>query len=538
MKLSKKIEHTFSAYSEKPAVSLFSPPDKIDTVTYKELAKKVRNFSSVLLDRGMKPGDFVVSYMNKSPLTVEIIFAVLMNLGTPCNLNAKLKTSQVLNLCAKHKPVFVFLDKHGLRNISTADDAHDVECEFLFPEIPVKSKMTSIMLGKASKLVNIETLDLSGENRPDQRRRPKTVPAEAPPGICLFTSGSTGEQKGVLISRDDLCQRADVEIRDYGLSEKDRLLSLLPFSFDVGLNQLLSCFFSGGHLVIMNSWFPKDITNAVKVAGITGISGVPAIWADMLSYAKPSDFRQDTKALRYITVSGGDLSAGQLEDLKKYWEDAGIYKTYGQTEAFRSGILKPGDFAQKMTSVGKAPKGSKVFVLDKNFGIAPPNTEGEIVHCGIGKMIGYKNDPDETSEKKRKRPDSLADFIEDGEVVFTGDRGRMDEDGYLYVLGRKDGMVKIAGNRVYPREIETCLLEHGGVKKVAAVGVEKNGGTKTIVVEIVPNGELDAEEAEAFLKKRLPTFMIPDEIHIVVDLPMTETGKTRYSVIREKYEKR
>jgi acyl-coenzyme A synthetase/AMP-(fatty) acid ligase len=355
---------------------------------------------------------------------------------------------------------------------------------------------------------------------------------------CLFTSGSTGSPKGVLISGEDLLRRAVTEIEDYELTDQDSLLSLLPFSFDVGLNQLLSCFLSGAHLVILNSWFPRDILTAVRSQNINGISGVPSIWTEALAYPKGPDFEQNTQALRYITVSGGDLSKNQLLQLRQYFRNVKIFKTYGQTETFRSSMLKPFDFERKMTSVGRPLKGTEVFVLNDKGEIAPPDTEGEIVHYGVGTMLGYLNDLEGTSEKLREMKEPGSKAMKEGKWVFTGDRGRMDEEGYLYVLGREDGMIKTLGHRVYPKEIESCILEHEHVKNAAVVGIKDERKGQAIIAEVVSNGVLNKQSLIVYLKERLPYYMVPGEINVVEYLPMTESGKIKYTTIKERYEER
>jgi len=328
------------------------------------------------------------------------------------------------------------------------------------------------------------------------------------------------------------------EIEDYELTDQDSLLSLLPFSFDVGLNQLLSCFLSGAHLVILNSWFPRDILTAVRSQNINGISGVPSIWTEALAYPKGPDFEQNTQALRYITVSGGDLSKNQLLQLRQYFRNVKIFKTYGQTETFRSSMLKPFDFERKITSVGRPLKGTEVFVLNDKGEIAPPDTEGEIVHYGVGTMLGYLNDLEGTSEKLRKMKEPGSKAMKEGKWVFTGDRGRMDEEGYLYVLGREDGMIKTLGHRVYPKEIESCILEHEHVKNAAVVGIKDERKGQVIIAEVVSNGALNKQSLIVYLKERLPYYMVPGEINVVEYLPMTESGKIKYTTIKERYEER
>lgn len=536
MKLFQEIENTFSNYREKPAVSRFTPPNSLYTLTYSQLEEQIIHFRHFMIHQGMQSGDLLIIYMNKSPELVAIILAIILNGGVACCLNSRLRPFQVLKISSNAKPKFIILDQSTFMSISKSQEVIDKNYQFiLFGKEIESSKTESITQeGDASLFVKKYTMQ-KGDGRtlfPE-----KDYQADSP-AYCLFTSGSTGIPKGVLISKNDLYNRAKTEIEDYELTNVDCLLNLLPFSFDVGLNQLFSSFLSGAHLILLNSWFPKDILTAVEWVGITGISAVPSIWADMITYPKGQEFSKNTQTLRYITVSGGDLNKNQLLRLRQYFENVRIYKTYGQTETFRSSILKPNDFQGKITSVGLPVKGTRVFIVNEKGEIADPNTEGEIVHYGAGMMLGYLNDLAGTEEKKRKAPQAIKDIVKEGNVIYTGDRGMMDQQGYLYVLGREDGMIKTLGYRVYPKEIEGYILEHERVKNAAVVGVRDSHKGQFIVAEIIPNGELDMDGLMAYLKNRMSSYMIPEKIHVVESLPMTENGKINYSKLKEKYEER
>ncbi|MCJ7783728.1 MAG: AMP-binding protein, partial [Desulfobacterales bacterium] len=253
---------------------------------------------------------------------------------------------------------------------------------------------------------------------------------------------------------------------------------------------------------------------------------------------KEPDFEENIRTLKYITVSGGDLAKNQLVRLRQYFENVKIFKTYGQTETFRSSMLKPFDFEGKMTSVGRPVKGTEVFILNDQGEVNPPNIEGEIVHYGVGTMLGYINDLGGTNGKLREIVESVRGTVKEGKLVFTGDKGKMDGEGYLYVLGREDGMIKTLGYRVYPKEIESCILEHEHVKNAAVVGIRDERKGQIIIAEVIGNGALDKQRLIVFLKERLPYYMIPSGINIVEHLPMTENGKIKYTAIKEKYEER
>jgi acyl-coenzyme A synthetase/AMP-(fatty) acid ligase len=536
MNLVQEISQVFCRYKEKAATSHYVPPNSMVTLTYGQLEARVRELAQYLSKQGMQPRDLVMCYMTKSVDLVVSLLAIMLNGGVCSCFYSKQNPQYALKLFSLARPRFILLEENTLRSVKRQTEKigpnHPFPSCGKYPEDggtggPLQNLPRPIYVWKYP----------SAESERGKGFHQVGVGSDKA-SWCLFTSGSTGSPKGVLISGEDLLQRAMTEMEDYEITDQDRLLSLLPFSFDVGLNQLLSCFLSGAHLVILNSWFPKDILTAVRSRNINGISGVPSIWAEAMVYPQGADFDQDTQSLRYLTVSGGDLSRNQLQQLRQYFRNVKIFKTYGQTETFRSSMLKPFDFERKMTSVGRPIKGTEVYVLNEKGEIAPPNTEGEIVHYGVGTMLGYLNDLEGTSEKLRKMKEPGSEVMKEGKWVFTGDRGRMDEEGYLYVLGREDGMIKSLGHRVYPKEIEGCILEYEHVKKAAVVGIHDERKGQAIIAEVVANGALNRQGLLVYLRERLPYYMVPGEINVVDDLPMTESGKIKYAAIKEKYEER
>jgi acyl-coenzyme A synthetase/AMP-(fatty) acid ligase len=534
MELSEALQEVFSAQKDRPAVSRFIPPNTLATWSYNTLSQRVMKFADFLSGRGAGSGDFVVGYMQKTPEAVAALLGALFCGAVACNLNTRMKPPQLLSVCQKANPKFLVLDKVGLLNFLEIRAATDPGLQVIFMGSENELRSVAPILGKGvSKLPVHPWRNKADEEYPLVSRR---VFQGERPGLCLFTSGSTGVPKGVLISRDDLSGRARIEMEDYELKETDCLLSLLPFSFDVGMNQLFASLLAGSHLVILNSYFAKDILQAVKSCGITGISGVPSIWANMIHQGEGLDSQRSMmKSLRYITVSGGDLGRDQLLLLKSYLGPVKIFKTYGQTETFRSSMLKPSDFERKITSVGRPVKGTRIFILDTHGKLAEPDQEGEIVHFGAGMMLGYLNDSAATAEKIKEAPGFLSPLIQ-GKVVYTGDRGKMDAEGYLTVLGRQDGMIKTWGIRVYPKEIENQVLECKGVRMAAVVGIRDPIKGQAIIAEVVADPGMEVGKLENDLRNKLPHYMIPERVLIVGGLPLTENGKIDYPKIREKYE--
>lgn len=534
MILSRRIEQAFARHNDKAALSHCLPGGTLQTLTYGMLARKVKEVADFFAREGMQPNDLVASYMNKSIDAAVTILGAILAGGAACSLNSRLKPSHIIRLARVAKPKFIILNRSTVKQIMSSEDAITSNLRFALWNdgieflncIPARGAQESRQSGAFAAIDGMSDPRINVPFSNSQKKR----------GYCLFTSGSTGEQKGVLIDRDDLYVRVSTEIEDFEITREDCLLSLLPFSFDVGLNQLFSSILSGAHLIILNSWFPRDIATAIKRFSISGISAVPTIWADMLSVPQENDFSEDTKTLRYITVSGGDLARKYLEQLKHYFPKTKIIKTYGQSETFRSGILKANDYDAKMTSVGRPVKGTRIFILKDTTQIASPDEEGEIIHYGAGTMLGYINEVAGSQKKIAEIPACLKPTISAGKVVFTGDRGKIDRDGFLYVLGREDGMIKSSGFRIYPKEVESCILEHPGVTHCAVVGIPDNRKGHSIIAEIISHEGLEKEDLIRHMKERLPSYMVPDDINIVKSLPLAENGKIRYAEIKNKYE--
>jgi acyl-CoA synthetase (AMP-forming)/AMP-acid ligase II len=299
---------------------------------------------------------------------------------------------------------------------------------------------------------------------------------------------------------------------------------LLPFSFDVGLNQLLSAVTIGAELVVLDSWLPHDIRHAVASRGVTGISAVPSIWGDMMRAGASFDRTGAHRTLRYVTVSGGDMTRAQHERLPTLVHGARIFKTYGQTEAFRATSLRPEEYAERPGSVGRPFVGVQVYVVRDDGTLAAPGEDGEVVHSGLGAMLGYLDGQD-PQQKLRDNP-FRGDEDPHAKAVFTGDIGRLDHEGYLFLTGRRDDMVKIQGNRVYPSEVrERIAVEEGVVSvEVVAVRTEQRADLAAFVIP-EQSARLDPAELRRRLTQQLPSYMVPELILLREDLPRTASGK-------------
>jgi acyl-coenzyme A synthetase/AMP-(fatty) acid ligase len=338
---------------------------------------------------------------------------------------------------------------------------------------------------------------------------------------CLFTSGSTGKPKGVLISSGDLSSRTAAEISCFGLLPGQRILNILPWSFDVGLSQVLCTLAGGCTLVIIDSWLPADIVSHAGRLQVDGISSVPSMWLDLLA----SGLQFEEPAPRYVTVSGGSLPAQQLAELAALLPNSEIIRTYGQTETCRTAIGFKTDADDQPTSVGRVYPGCHAYIVNERLERVPFGVEGELLHSGDGVMLGYLDGNDQA----KRIPNPFKGQNGDNAMfaIRTGDRASQDADGRIYLHGRADDLVKIKGNRVFLSEVLAEVMTLSTIADAQIVTRERNGVTE-IVLFVAPKDTEEPIAARTLLKSlssRLPNYMLPTAIEILQRLPRTSNGK-------------
>jgi acyl-CoA ligase (AMP-forming) (exosortase A-associated) len=387
-----------------------------------------------------------------------------------------------------------------------------------------------LLIGTGSRLAGLEPGDLPpgcaalGEAEALAAAEAAGVelpPSEADPSelaAILYTSGSTGRPKGVMLSHANMWLGA-VSVAHYlGLADDDVTLAVLPLSFDYGQNQLLSTWYAGGCVVPLDFLFPKDVAKACARHGVTTLAAVPPLWVQLTETDWPEEAR---KPLRRLTNSGGALTTDLVRSLRGLFPEARLFPMYGLTEAFRSTYLDPALVDTHPTSMGKAIPFAEILVVNDAGDIAADGEEGELVHCGPLVAQGYWQDPERTAERFKPAP---AASTYRGMAVFSGDRVKRDAQGLLYFAGRRDAMIKSAGNRISPQEIEEAALATGLVAEAVALGVPH--ARLGQAVHLVVRGDAAAgEELPKRLQRDLPNFMQPQQIHWREAMPLNPNGK-------------
>ena len=338
----------------------------------------------------------------------------------------------------------------------------------------------------------------------------------------IYTSGTTGKPKGVMLSHANLIANANSIVEYLHLGPDDRMMVVLPFSHSYGTSLLTTRVKAGGTLVIDNRFaYPNAILGTMDTEGVTGFAGVPSHYAMFLRKSALRKYK--LPSLRYVTQAGGALAPSLIQEFTEILPHVKFYVMYGQTEASaRLSYLEPDLLGAKLGSVGKAIPGVELDVLDENGEKVSPGETGEIVARGKNVMVGYWDSPEETASVLK------------GDRLFTGDLARVDEGGFIYIVGRNKDMINSGGNRVSPLEVEQVVCQLAGVSECAAVGISDELLGEAIKLLVVTD-ELAAvteKDIEGFCKGNLASYKVPKQIEIVSSLPKTASGKTKRAELR------
>lgn len=479
---------------------------------YAALAQEVARAANLFLALGLDRRERVAVYMDKRIETVVALFGAAAAGGVFVPVNPLLKPSQVAHI----------LQDCNVRILVTTPE----RLELLHPVLSGCPDLRTAVVVSDAVPAAIE--GLSTVHWAERASVAQTMPhrvIDADMAAILYTSGSTGKPKGVVLSHRNLVAGAESVSQYLENRPQDRLLSVLPLSFDYGLNQLTTAFHVGACAVLMNYLFPRDVIRAVAREQITGLAAVPPLWVQLAQL----DWPAGTDAhLRYITNSGGAMPTAALAALRAKLPNTQPYLMYGLTEAFRSTYLPPEEVDRRPGSIGKAIPGAEILVVRPDGSPCAPGEPGELVHRGVHVALGYWNDAEKTAERFRPAPRQPAGLPLPETAVWSGDTVRMDEEGFLYFIGRRDEMIKTSGYRVSPTEVEEIVYATGLVAEAAAVGVPHPVlGQAVVLVVYLPDTNGSAEEqlmSECSLK--LPAFMVPARI-VVRDaaLPRGPNGK-------------
>ena len=480
---------------------------KTESLTYGQLASLIQRVAGGLIDSGLQPGQRVAVYSAKSIETVVSLFAATLAGGVGVPINPVLKAPQVAH---------IMQDSDASVLVTTA--ARWDQCREALAATGCQP--TLILMG--------EPLDVGATCRGWDEIAQGPVCAGSRRSIdmdvaaILYTSGSTGRPKGVVLSHRNMVTGAESVAEYLDNRPSDKLLAVLPLSFDYGFSQLTTAFHSGASAVLFDYLLPKDILRMLAAELITGLAGVPTVWTQLASLEWPG---AAVESLRYITNSGGAMPGETLKRLRAHLRSTSVYLMYGLTEAFRSTYLPPDQVDSRPDSIGKAIPNAEILVVRSDGSPCEPGEEGELVHRGSLVALGYWKDPGRTAERFRPCPLPQAGVPTTELAVWSGDTVRCDEEGFIYFVGRRDEMIKTSGYRVSPTEIEEQVYDSGLVIETAAVGVPHPTLGQGIIVVLVPGEDFSEDALVRYLSANLPNFMVPQRLEVREELPRSPNGK-------------
>lgn len=512
--------YTLSGILEETASRL---PDKIaivhrnEKITYEELFNNALKLKGLIRNFNINQGDRVGIYLDKSIDQVMAMFAASMAGMTFVFINPILKKEQI---------------------------------EYIINDCSIKIMITNSGLVRKNHLVvnfKIIYMDETSEKKQDHFCWPilkNTLVADrtAVSGIsediaCLiYTSGSTGMPKGVVVQHRTVVEGAEIVSSYLNITESDRIISVLPFNFDYGLNQAISAVLTGATLILHQFVMVKDLLDVLEKEKITGFAGMPPIWTKLFNDRIKLTSNCNFPNLRYITNSGGKVPKILIERIRNFFPNSKLFLMYGLTEAFRSTFLPPEELDKRPDSIGKGIPNVEILVVNNKGEECAPGEIGELVHRGALITMGYWNDPEKTKSVFRKNPRYLAQPHMGETVVYSGDLVKKDEEGFLYYVSRRDEMIKTSGYRVSPTEVQEVLISMYGVKDAVVFGKEIETGEQIIVA--VLETDLVEDQIKDILKechKRLPHYMVPQEFYFEKEFKKTANGKIDRSHIKNKW---
>lgn len=352
----------------------------------------------------------------------------------------------------------------------------------------------------------------------------------------FYTSGSTGKPKGVVLSHSNIVLGAKSVAQYLQNTPTDKILAVLPLSFDYGFSQLTTSFLVGAECILLDYLLANDVVKAIVKHKITGLAAVPPLWAQLCKLNWPENAGN---SIRYFTNSGGALSTTNLKQLRTLMPKAAPYLMYGLTEAFRSTYLSPDEIDNRIGSMGKAIPNAEVLIVRKDGSECEVNEPGELVHKGPLVSLGYWNAADKTAERFKAAPGQPEGIINPELAVFSGDSVKRDEDGFLYFVARADEMMKTSGYRISPMEIEEILYQHPQITEAATIGVPHNDLGQAVLAIVCSNNLSDLSLIEKSVlkhcQKQLANYMVPKKIIVLPELPHNANGKIDRNKLNQEY---
>ncbi len=491
-------------------------PDRIalrdagERISYGVLVERVRNLAGELQRRELVAGDRLLIWANKSNTTVVTLLAGLYLGLVIVPVAPALRPIQAERIFRRSRARAIVID--------------NIHCQWLTNDVTAPRDAYWFAQDFGGPFSTLDTTAaISATDAPTPRQGDDLA-------ALFFTSGSTGLPKGVMVTHENLAIGA-ASVADYlQLQADDRLLGMLPLSFDYGFSQLTTAFQVGACVHLADYLLPGDFKRPLLEEGITVVAGTPGLLIPL----SRQRWLPEAPNLRLITNSGGHLPVATVQAFRNARPQTNLYLMYGLTEAFRASYLPPDEVDTHPDSMGRAFAASRLGLVDDDGRLLGPGSTGELIQGGPLVTAGYFDDPEATAERFRAPP---ADWpYPDERVVYSGDRVHMDESGRLYFRGRLDDQIKTAGFRVSPDEIESVALASPGVHEALAYAIPDVTLGARIGLAVAP-ASVDEAQLRQRLKEQLAPYQQPVCIQRHPALPRSANGKLDRKALMASHEK-
>ena len=466
------------------------------TTSYADLDRMTNRFANLCIAQGVQRGDRVVVASENSHELVAAYFGTMRAGAVAVPLPSGHRNDRFGKAINDSQPALCIVDA------ATAADATCREVLSGVPAVFVKATGRTAEAAPFGRSLADALTTVSDE--PPQRRL-----IDLDLAAIVYTSGSTGDPRGVMLTHRNIVANTRSIVEYLRLSGDDRAMCVLPFFYVYGLSVLHTHIAVGGSIIIDNRFaYPSVILNAIREQGATGFAGVPSTFALLMN--RPDFDGTDLRSLRYITQAGGSMPAARIREWRERVPDVPFYVMYGATEATaRLTYLDPSSLEAKLGSIGRPIPNVQIEVVKEDGSRAAPGETGELVARGSNVSCGYWNDPEETRAR----------FSAQG--YRTGDLGYVDDQGFLFLVGRRHDMIKVGAHRVSPKEIEDVVSQHPAVREVAVLGMPHDilGEAPVAFVVVRRDMETTSEMFRAFCSTRLPSHKVPAHFVFRGELP-------------------